>query len=93
MPAIKMPITPNEAPSRGPVAALSVPSPSCASATAPFDFRCDRFAADAQTLARTTGCSLVDCRQELFMAEGDMTLAFELLVAGYEAETVIPVLH
>lgn len=72
---------------------LSVPSPICASEPEPFDFRSTRFAIDALTLARATGCSLADCRQELFMAEGDMALAFELLVDGYEAETVTPVLH
>ncbi len=75
------------------VRAASVPSPSCPSETEPFDFRSTRFVIDALSLARTTGCSLVDCRQELFMAEGDMALAFELLAAGYEAEAAIPILH
>lgn len=93
MTAIKLPLKTKMDPSQGSVSAISVPSPACACETEPFDFRSPRFAMDALTLARATGCSLADCRQELFMAEGDMALAFELLVAGYEAETVIPTLH
>lgn len=58
-----------------------------------FDFRSCHFDADAQTLARATGASLETCRQELFIAEGDMALAFELLTAGYEAEPAAPTLH
>ena len=58
-----------------------------------FDFRSSGFIADAQALARATGRSLDCCRQELFMAEGDMGLAFELLVSGYDAEPVIPTWH
>jgi|GEM_PF-2357445 len=93
MPVTKIQMKPKRDSSQGSVSALSVPSPSCASEIEPFDFRSTRFAIDALTLARTTGCSLADCRQELFMAEGDMALAFELLVAGYEAEARIPILH
>jgi hypothetical protein len=59
----------------------------------PFDFRSGQFGDDAQTLARTTGRSLETCRQELFIAEGDMALAFELLTAGYQAELPQPTLH
>ncbi len=58
-----------------------------------FDFRSQRFGSDALTLARATGCSLVRCRQELFIAEGDMALAFTLLLAGYAREDERPTLH
>jgi hypothetical protein len=58
-----------------------------------FDFRSSPFCADAQALARATGRCLETCRQELFIAEGDMVLAYQLLTAGYEAEPVFPTLH
>jgi hypothetical protein len=58
-----------------------------------FDFRSHRFAMDAFTLARVSGCSLAACRQHLFMAEGDMGLAHEMLVSGYDEETPQPILH
>ncbi len=63
------------------------------SQTEPIDFRSSRFRADAATLARATGRSLADCRQELFIAEGDMALALELLVDGYGVEPVVRTLH
>lgn len=59
----------------------------------PFDFRSARFYADALSLARTTGRSLVACRQALFIAEGDMVLAFDWLVSGYDGPTIEPVFH
>ncbi len=59
----------------------------------PFDFRSSRFCADALSLARTTGRSLAACRQELFIAEGDMVQAFEWLVSGYEGPVNGPVFH
>jgi hypothetical protein len=58
-----------------------------------FDFRSPRFCADALTLARTTGRSLAACRQDLFIAEGDMVLAFDWLVSGYDGPTDDPVIH
>lgn len=61
--------------------------------TEPFDFRSNRFCADALTLARTTGRTVQRCRQELFIAEGDMGLAYELLVSGYEGETAVHAVH
>lgn len=61
--------------------------------TEPFDFRSSRFCTDALTLARATGRTVQSCRQELFIAEGDMGLAYELLVSGYESETVVHTVH
>lgn len=58
-----------------------------------FDFRSSRFAADASTLVRTTGRSLARCRQELFIAEGDMALAYIWLVSGYDAPADAARLH
>ena len=57
------------------------------------DFRSSRFCANALTLARTTGRPLADCRQDLFIAEGDMALAFDWLVSGYDGLTDNPVIH
>jgi hypothetical protein len=59
----------------------------------PFDFRASRFRDDAQTLARVTGLDLERCRQELFIAEGDLALAHQLLVHGYGVEPRQPTLH
>ncbi len=58
-----------------------------------FDFRSSEFGADAQTLARATGATLETCRQQLFIAEGDMALAFEWLTAGYAADQIPSTLH
>lgn len=52
---------------------------------ADFDFRSQRFADDATALARITGRSLEHCRQELFIAEGDVALALAVIEQGYEA--------
>jgi len=57
--------------------------------TQAFDFRSSRFGVDAQTLARVTGRSVPRCRQELFIAEGDMALAYEWLVQGHGAEDLV----
>ncbi len=65
----------------------------CVSDNQTFDFRSARFSADALTLARTTGRALAACRQDLFIAEGDMALAFDWLVSGYDGSTVEPILH
>lgn len=59
----------------------------------PYDFRSARFCADVQMLVRTTGRSLEACRQDLFIAEGDLALAFEWLVCGYQACPADPVIH
>ncbi len=44
-----------------------------------MDFRSARFRDQAGALARMTGCPLVLCRQELFIAEGDAVEAFLVL--------------
>ena len=62
-------------------------------AHAGFDFRSAQFVADAQTLARASGRPLALCREQLFIAEGDMVQAFEWLRSGYSLEVVEPVLH
>ncbi len=58
-----------------------------------FDFRSSRFCADALTLARTTGRALAACRQDLFIAQGDMAMAFDWLMSGYDRPTDDPVIH
>lgn len=68
---------------------VSLSDDACLSA----DFRSDQFRSDAHTLMRATGRSLETCRQELFIAGGDMALAYELLTAGYGADTIAPTLH
>lgn len=47
---------------------------------AQFDFRSARFAREALALQRLTGRSLLLCRQELFIAEGDALEAWQCLV-------------
>ncbi len=93
MTAFKMPIDPLTGPIRDLISGLSVLSDVPSGEITSFDFRSHRFAMDALTLARVSGCSLVACRQQLFMAEGDMGLAHELLVSGYDAEPATPRLH
>jgi len=93
MTAVKMPIVPFTGPIVGLIARLSVSSDLPCGETAYFDFRSHRFDVDARTLARVTGCSLVACRQELFVAEGDMGLAHELLLCGYDVPPCEPTLH
>lgn len=78
---------------QGPGCGSVVKSLEHARGPAGFDFRSAQFCADAQTLARTTGCPLALCRQELFIAEGDMVQAFEWLRSGYTLAAVEPVLH
>lgn len=46
---------------------------------ADWDFRSTRFRDQALALARMTGCPLVLCRQELFIAEGDAVEAYMVL--------------
>lgn len=45
-----------------------------------LDFRSQRFRAYANALARMTGCPLVACREELFIAEGDAAEAYMVLL-------------
>lgn len=59
----------------------------------PFDFRSSRFCDDAQALARATGQSVQQCRQALFIAEGDAAMAFELLMVEYGVEPAGHTLH
>lgn len=77
----------------GTVCAGDVDGEESASMEPLFDFRSNGFAADAATLARTTGCTMERCRQELFIAEGDMGLAYHWLVSGYDLPAGDPVLH
>ena len=93
MTAVKVPIEPLTDPIRSLIPGLSVPSELPCGEIAPFDFRSRHFDVDARTLARVTGYSLVACRQQLFMAEGDMVLAHELLVCGYDVEPSEPTFH
>lgn|GEM_PF-1086537 len=58
-----------------------------------FDFRSSRFCADARTLAGATGRTLAACRQDLFIAEGDMAMAFDWLMSGYNGPSDDPVIH
>lgn len=51
-------------------------------ATMAFDFRSQRFCEEANALVQMTGRSLVMCRQELFLAEGDVLQAQAVLCAG-----------
>lgn len=48
-----------------------------------FDFRSPRFEDDALALARQSGAPLDDCRQALFLTEGDPALARRVLDQGY----------
>lgn len=60
---------------------------------APFDFRSRKFCDDAYILTHTTGRSLESCRQELFLAEGDVAEAYAVLVGADEKLRAGPVLH
>lgn len=51
-----------------------------------MDFRSQAFRDAALMLVQTTGCSLMLCRQELFIAEADMEQAYEALVARKACE-------
>ena len=59
---------------------LKLPTQHCAAP--PWDFRSEEFRAAALILVQTTGCSLMLCRQELFIAEGDMEQAHAVLVGA-----------
>lgn len=58
-----------------------------------WDFRSKRFCVDALALARLTGSSLAQSRQELFIAEGDTREAYRALVSGGAAACVLLHLH
>ncbi len=89
----KLPIQTQWDPHRSPVSGVAAPSDMSVDHTEPFDFRSSRFCTDALTLTRATGKTLQSCRQELFIAEGDMGLAHELLASGYEGEPVMHTVH
>ena len=93
MPIVKLPIRPSSGPIRGPACGADVSASESVNQDPFFDFRSARFCADASTLARATGRSLDRCRQELFIAEGDMALAFDWLVSGYAVTTQAQVVH
>src|SRR5690606_8446930 len=76
---INMPWGPSREPATGTTSIAVSTVPSHASRVEPFDFRSSRFCEDAQALVRATGQSLENCRKELFIAEGDVALAHELL--------------
>lgn len=59
--------------------ALKLPTQYCRMES--MDFRSQAFSDAALMLVQTTGCSLMLCRQELFIAETDMEQAYEVLVA------------
>ncbi len=88
-----MPIVPLQAPVACLLCDRSAIAESPDDASTDFDFRSPQFDVDALTLARVTGHVLVSCRQELFMAEGDMSLAFELLISGYGIAPSQPASH
>jgi hypothetical protein len=93
MPAPKLPISPWKVPLCGTVCAGDASGLETDAMAPLFDFRSPGFAADAATLARTTGLALERCRQELFIAEGDMGLAYHWLVSGYDLLADDPVIH
>ena len=64
---------------------IDVNLPSNDQASLFFNFRSQRFCDDAHALMRATGCSLAECRQELFIAEGDLEEAQVALVFGRAA--------
>lgn len=90
---MKLPISSNGRPLHGPDRRIDVNFFESVSDNQNFDFRSARFCADALTLARTTGRPLAACRQDLFIAEGDMALAFDWLISGYDGPTDDPVIH
>lgn len=58
-----------------------------------MDFRSQGFRAAALLLVQISGCSLMLCRQELFIAEGDMEEALAALLARKAAAPKEPVWH
>lgn len=70
---------------------MNLPTQYCA--IEPFDFRSPLFRDTALMLVQTTGCSLVLCRQELFIAEGDTELAYGALMARRASADVEQLAH
>ncbi len=58
-----------------------------------LDFRSAHFAHGAFALQRLTGRSLLLCRQELFIAEGNVVEAWHVLVGGPAADSPRVVMH
>ena len=58
-----------------------------------MDFRSPVFRDAAHYLVQSTGCALLLCRQELFIAEGDAEHAYMALIASRSATDHGPVLH
>lgn len=50
----------------------------------PFDFRSSHFEESARQLAQQTGAPLEACREQLFITEGDLLLARQVIEQGYD---------
>lgn len=59
----------------------------------PPDFRSAAFRDAAHDLVQSTGCALVLCRQELFMAEGNAEDAYVALMTYKSSGAYVPLLH
>lgn len=57
------------------------------------DFRSQAFKDVAQALVQSTGCTLLLCRQELFIADGDAHDAYLALAAHKSAAACRQILH
>jgi hypothetical protein len=57
------------------------------------DFRSAAFRDAAHTLVQRTGCALMLCRQELFVAEGDAEHAYVALMSYKSSGDTVPLLH
>ncbi len=62
-------------------------------AAEPMDFRSAAFCASALALVQSTGCALLLCRQELFIAEGDAEHAYMALITHKSGTDHSPLLH
>ena len=61
--------------------------------TESLDFRSQAFKDAAQALVQSTGCTLLLCRQELFIAEGDAENCYLALLAHKSAAVCRQVVH
>jgi len=59
----------------------------------PLDFRSRAFNDTALALMQSTGCTLLLCRQELFIAEGDAENSYLALLAQKSAAACRQILH
>ena len=59
----------------------------------PLDFRSQAFNDTALLLMQSTGCTLLLCRQELFIAEGDAENCYLALLAHKSAAVCRQVVH